>query len=84
MNGAGFTCIVQTNVTQLSTLNKRTNVATIQAKDTQIVLRTTESRKSAYREQAAADGMRLSEWIRRLADRRLAEVAAARAGVATW
>lgn len=47
----------------------------IPTKEAPINIRVTPARKAMYREQAAAEGMRLSEWLRRLADQRLAEVA---------
>ena len=36
-----------------------------------VTLRTTSVRKALYREVAEGEGMRLSEWIRLLADRRV-------------
>jgi hypothetical protein len=37
--------------------------------------RSTSARKTLYRETAESEGMRLSEWLRWLADRRVAELA---------
>ena len=37
--------------------------------------RTTPARKVLYREVAEAQGIRVSEWLRRLADQRVADVA---------
>ena len=40
-------------------------------KEAMVVLRTTDVRKAMYREVAADEGMRLSEWFRLLADHRV-------------
>lgn len=45
-------------------------------KDSRIFLRISSGRREMYRQAAAEEGMQLSEWIRRLADRRVVEVVA--------
>ena len=47
----------------------------VQNKTAAMICRTTPARKALYREVAAAEGLRLSDWLRRLADRRVAEIA---------
>jgi hypothetical protein len=48
-------------------------VSTVPNKTEVITLRVTSGRKALYRDLAARDGFRLSEWLRRLADKRMAE-----------
>lgn len=43
-------------------------------KEAHVGVRTTPARKELWREVAAQEGLRLSEWMRRLAERRVAEL----------
>lgn len=47
----------------------------IPTKSELVATRATPSRKALYQEQAAREGMRLSEWLRWLAERRVLEFA---------
>ena len=58
---------------------RRQPVMKIPIKEAHIGLRTTTARKELWRKMAAREGLRLSEWLRKLADRRVAE----RAGEST-
>lgn len=44
-------------------------------KEAAVAFRTTPQRKTLYRQTAESEGVRISEWLRRLADRRVAELA---------
>ena len=51
----------------------RENEMSVVKKEATVTLRTTSGRKAVYREVAADEGMRLSEWLRVLADRRVTQ-----------
>lgn len=46
----------------------------VNAKTDIVTMRLTPARKATYRTIAALDGLRLSEWLRTLAERRIAEL----------